>query len=95
MSASRRHGATGPVIFQGEYVTLSYTDLEASGDNPPDADFSSWYAGVAWCITGERPVLSQGVVKPIYPNNFFNPQAGTWGALCLAARSDHFHGDEN
>ena len=87
--------AVGPVIFQGEYFTLTYTGLEASGDNPPDADFSSWYASAMWCITGERPVLSHGVLKPIYPNNFFNPQEGTWGAFCLAARIDHFNGDEN
>jgi phosphate-selective porin OprO/OprP len=87
--------AVGPVLFQGEYVTLSYTDLEAAGDNPPDADFSSWYASAMWCITGERPVLSKGVVKPIYPDHFFNPEEGTWGAFCLAARIDHFSGDEN
>lgn len=87
--------AVGPVIFQGEYFALSYTDLEASGDNPADADFSSWYASAMWCITGERPVFSKGVVKPIYPDRFFDPENGTWGALCLAARIEHFNGDEN
>ena len=71
------------------------TDLETSGDNPPDADFSSWYASAMWCITGERPFLSKGVVKPIYPNHFFNPEEGTWGAFCLAARINHFSSDEN
>lgn len=85
----------GPVIFQGEYFKLVYTDLVASGENPDDAEFSSWYASAMWCVTGERPVLSKGVVKPIYPNRFFNPQEGTWGALCLAARVDHFNGDKN
>ena len=85
----------GPVIFQGEYFKLVYAELEASGDNPSDAEFSSWYASAMWCITGERPILSKGVVKPIYPNRFFNPQEGTWGAFCLAARMDHFKGDEN
>ena len=87
--------AVGPVIFQGEYVTMTYTDLRTAGDNPPDADFSSWTAGAMWCLTGERPVLSKGILKPIYPDNFFNPQEGTWGAFCLAARIDHFSGDEN
>ena len=75
--------------------TLTYTDLETSGDNPPDADFSSWYASAMWCITGESPILSKGIVKPIYPDHFFDPQEGTWGAFCLAARIDHFSGDEN
>ncbi len=87
--------AIGPVLIQGEYFTLTYADLEATGDNPVDADFSSWYAGVMWCVTGEKPILSKGVVEPIYPNHFFNPQEGTWGALCLAARVEHFSGDEN
>ncbi|MBC2743844.1 MAG: hypothetical protein HGJ93_12555 [Desulfosarcina sp.] len=87
--------AVGPVIFQGEYFTLTYTDLETAGDNPADADLASWYASAMWCITGEKPILSKGIVKPIYPNNFFNPQEGTWGALCLAARVEHFSGDEN
>jgi phosphate-selective porin OprO/OprP len=85
----------GPVIFQGEYLSLSYTDLATSGNNPPDADFSSWYASASWWLTGERPVLSKGVVKPIYPDRFFNPQQGTWGAFGLAARYNRFRGDEN
>lgn len=87
--------AVGPVLFQGEYFTLSFSDLEAAGDNPADADFSSWYASAMWCITGEQPILSKGVVKPIYPDHFFNPQEDTWGALCLAARYEHFSGDKN
>jgi phosphate-selective porin OprO/OprP len=85
----------GPLLFQGEYMTLRYTDLESSNDNPPDPKFVSWYASVVWCLTGERPVLSKGVVKPIYPDRFFNPELGTWGAICLAARIEHFEGDEN
>ena len=85
----------GPVMFQGEYLSLSYTDLTTSGDSPPDADFSSWYASAVWWVTGERPVLSKGVVKPIYPDRFFNPQEGTWGALGLAIRYNRFRGDED
>ena len=86
--------AVGPLLFQGEYFSLTYTDMEAAGDNPKDADFSSWYASAMWCLTGERPLLSKGVVKPIYPDRFFNPREGTWGALCLAARVEHFKGDD-
>ncbi len=87
--------AVGPVLFQGEFITLTYSGLAAAGDNPDDAEFSSWYASAMWCVTGERPILSKGVVKPIYPRRFFNPGEGTWGALCIAARIDHFDGDEN
>jgi phosphate-selective porin len=87
--------AVGPVLFQGEYFSLTYSDLEASGDHPADAEFSTWYASSMWCLTGEHPILSKGVVKPVYPNHFFNPEAGTWGAFCLAARIEHFDGDEN
>jgi phosphate-selective porin OprO/OprP len=86
--------AVGPFLFQGEYFSLTYTDMEAAGENPKDAEFSSWYASAMWCITGERPILSKGVVKPIHPDRFFNPEEGTWGALCLAARINHFEGDE-
>lgn len=86
--------AVGPLLIQGEYFSLKYSDLESSGDNPSDADFSSWYASVIWCITGEKPMLSKGIVQPIYPNRFFNPKDGNWGALCLAARIDHFSGVE-
>ncbi|MCG6908816.1 MAG: OprO/OprP family phosphate-selective porin [Deltaproteobacteria bacterium] len=85
--------ALGPLIFQGEYVRLLYTDLEASGENPEDASLLTWYASAMWCLTGERPLLSGGRVKPIYPLRFFNPAEGTWGALCLAARYEHFSGD--
>jgi phosphate-selective porin OprO/OprP len=85
--------AVGPLIFQGEYIRLRYTDLEAVGENPDDAIFSSWYASAMWCLTGETPLLSGGRVKPIYPNRFFNPREGTWGALCLAVRREHFSGD--
>ncbi len=85
--------AVGPLIFQGEYIHLRYSDLEAAGENPEDADFSSWYASTTWFLTGETPLLSGGRVKPIYPNRFFNPREGTWGALGLAVRKEHFSGD--
>lgn len=87
--------ALGPLILQSEYFAFTYTDLETSGDNPSDADFSSWYASAMWCLSGERPILYKGIVQPIYPDRFFNPQEGTWGAFCLAARFEHFSGDKD
>ena len=85
--------AVGPLIFQGEYIHLRYTDMVTSGENPEDANFSSWYASAMWFLTGETPLLSGGRVKAIYPNRFFNPREGTWGALGLAVRREHFSGD--
>ena len=85
--------AVGPLLFQGEYIKLIYTDLVASGENPDDANFSSWYASATWFLTGETPLLSGGRVKPIYPKRFFNPREDTWGALGLAVRREHFSGD--
>lgn len=86
--------AIGPVIFQGEYFSLLYSDIVASGANPADASFSDWYLSAMWCLTGEKPILSKGILMPIFPDAFFNPEANTWGAVFLAARYDHFNGDE-
>jgi phosphate-selective porin OprO/OprP len=86
--------AFGPFLVQGEYMRLKYKGLTPAGKSPRDAEFSSWYASIAYCLTGEHQVLTGGRVKPIYPQRFFNPSEGTFGALCLAARVDHFSGDE-
>jgi phosphate-selective porin OprO/OprP len=87
--------AVGPVLLQGEYFRLRYTDLQSAGNNPPDAEFSSWYASAMWCLTGEKALLSKGRVMPLYPDRFFNPDEGTWGALCLAGRVEQFNGDKD
>jgi len=84
----------GPFALMGEYTYLRYTDIDTSEITPTDADFSSWYASAAWCVTGEDFSLAGGVVNPLYPRQFFNPQEGTYGALCLAARYEHFTGDK-
>lgn len=85
--------ALGPLLLQGEYVLFKYTGLKPSGDPRMDATFSAWYAAAAVCLTGEQQILRRGVVKPVYPGAFFNPDAGTYGAVCLAARLEHFDGD--
>ncbi|MFZ5572513.1 MAG: OprO/OprP family phosphate-selective porin [Thermodesulfobacteriota bacterium] len=81
--------------LQGEYMTLSYRDLKPAGNPPRDASFSAWYGSLLWCLTGEQPVFSEGVLQPIYPNTNFNPDEHTYGAFLLAARYDHFSGDKN
>ncbi len=85
----------GPFALAAEYAHLKYTDLKPSGHNHLDADFTSWYVSLAWCITGEPIFVSRGSVKPVYPNRFFNPTEKTYGAFCVATRLEHFEGDEN
>jgi len=86
--------AVGPFLFCGEYTQMVFSDLASAGNNPSDAEVSAWYASVVWHLTGERSILSAGRITPLYPHRFFNPQEGTWGALSLAARLEHFSGDE-
>lgn len=87
--------AWGPLAVTGEYVKLTYKDLKPAGRPAQDADFSTWYASIIYSLTGEEMVLSNGVMKPLYPSRNFNPSEGTFGALCLALRFEHFTGDED
>jgi phosphate-selective porin OprO and OprP len=84
----------GPIAVTGEYFYLKYKDLKTAEKAPADADFSSWYGSLAWCVTGEDFSLAGGVMNPIYPAKFFNPDEGAYGALILATRFDHFKGDK-
>jgi len=78
-----------------EYLRLKYSDLETAERSPADADFSSWYVSMAYCLTGEDFSLAGGVVNPISPARFFNPEEKTYGALVLATRYEHFSGDKD
>lgn len=79
----------------GEYVRLQYADLKPSGGRARDADFSSAYVSLFYSITGEPFVVSQGVLKPFYPETFFNPAEGQLGAFVAGARWERFDGDED
>ncbi len=81
------------IAAMGEYIHLQYTDLTPSGGMPRDAEFSSAYVSLLYCLTGEQFVLSRGVMKPFYPDNFFNPTEKTWGAFVIGVRGEHFEGD--
>lgn len=85
----------GPVALAGEAVHLRYTGLKPAGERAQDAEFSAGYLSAMWALTGEAFILSRGALQPLYPHQFFDPEAGTWGALVLAARVDHFEGDED
>ncbi len=83
----------GPIALAGEAIHLRFTGLEPAGESARDANFSAGYLSAMWAFTGEAFILSQGVVQPLYPHRFFNPEAGTWGAFVLAARYARFQGD--
>jgi phosphate-selective porin OprO/OprP len=87
--------ALGPFLLQAEGLYLKYSRLKPSGGPAMDAEFAAAYASISYCLTGENQRLYGGVVKPVYPKNFFDPDIGTWGALCLSARLEHFEGDED
>ena len=84
----------GPVLLATEYVSLSYADLKVAGQPNRDAQFSAAYASAAWCLTGEHFLLFRGALQALYPDRYFNPELGTWGALAVAVRYDHFEGDK-
>jgi phosphate-selective porin OprO/OprP len=85
----------GPLALGGEAVHLRYTGLKPAGQPARDAEFSAGYLSAMWALTGEPFILSRGVLQPLYPHRFFDPDGGTWGAFVLAARVDHFEGDED
>jgi len=86
---------TGPFAMTGEYILLKYSDLEIATRDPEDADFSAWYVSAACCMTGEDFSLAQGVINPVHPNRFYDPEEGTFGAVIVAVRYDHFSGDKD
>jgi phosphate-selective porin len=51
----------------GEYMSLKYSGLTTATIQPRDADFSSWYISMSYCLTGENFSLAGGVVNPINP----------------------------
>ncbi len=87
--------AIGPVAFIGEYIQFKYNDLEPAGEPAQDTNLGSWYISALYFLTGEKVLLSEGKIKPVYPNRFFNPEEKTWGAICLAARYEQFTGDKD
>jgi phosphate-selective porin OprO and OprP len=87
--------AYGPFALTGEYMHLKYTGLETATHPKSDADFSDWYLSAAVCLTGEGLSLAGGVVNPILPKEYYDPEGHTKGAFLLALRTDHFKGDKN
>lgn len=82
-------------FIQGEYIRLTYSSLKPVSGPEKDADFFSWYVSALWMLTGEQPTLSQGTLNPIRPDKPFDLSTGDMGAVGIAARFDHFKGDED
>ncbi|MDR3554328.1 MAG: porin [Syntrophobacteraceae bacterium] len=94
----------GPFSVQGEYFTAFLSDATMYGYTtnakgktvwtPQSAtsspDLSGYYVMASYFITGEHRVYDPkyGVFARPVPACNFNPCAGTWGALELAARYD-------
>ncbi len=85
----------GPMLFQAEGTYLQFTGLKPVSESEMDAEFLATYASATWCLTGEHHVLYRGKIEPLYPKAFFQPELGTFGAVCLSARVEHFQGDED
>jgi len=81
------------LAIQSEYIALTLTGLKPAGVPANDANLSSWYVSALYFPTGETPKFQSGTLQPVKPIREFNPETGAFGALGIAARYDHFHGD--
>ena len=82
----------GPLLLSGEYFQLNFKDITTSADQF-DAKLDDYYVSLLWMITGENPVILNGILQPIQPNqSIWN---GGWGGLGLAMRYDVFEADES
>ena len=82
----------GPLLLSGEYFQLNFKDITTSADRF-DAKLEDYYISLLWMLTGERPMLQNGIMQPIRPDqSIWN---GGWGGLGLAARYDVFEADDS
>jgi phosphate-selective porin OprO and OprP len=84
-----------PLLFQAEYVHLTYTSLKPAGGPSKDAVFSTWYVSAIYWLTGESTEFDISTPLPVKPLHPFNPGNSCFGAFGLAARFDHFNGDDD
>jgi phosphate-selective porin OprO/OprP len=74
--------------LEGEYFNYNLDRRLAAGSTLSDPKFKGWYVEGTWVLTGEARVYNPGESRIDAPklNYNFNPSAGTWGAIELAAR---------
>jgi phosphate-selective porin len=78
--------------LSGEYYQLNFNDVTTSADQF-DVKLEDYYISLLWMLTGERPMLQNGILQPIRPDqNIWN---GGLGGLGLALRYDVFEADES
>lgn len=77
----------GPFSVQGEYGRL----MLKRDAGQVDLDFDGFYAFGSWVLTGEQRSVKNGVVDRLKPLANFDPRAGKWGAVELAARYDQLN----
>jgi len=81
----------GPFAVAGESIYVLYQDITTSADQF-DFELEDNYASLLWMVTGEKPVLQNGVFQPIKPKR--SVWEGGWGAIGLAFRYDSFEADQ-
>jgi len=84
--------AYGPLLLSGEYFQLDFKDITTSADTF-DVELDDYYLSLLWMVTGEEPVLRNGILQPIQPTKSI--WQGGWGGLGLAVRYDVFEADDS
>lgn len=82
----------GPLLLKSEYYQLKFKDITTSS-NRFDVELVDYYVSLLWMITGENPVIMNGLLQPITPRQSL--RRGGWGGLGLALRYDAFEADES
>jgi phosphate-selective porin OprO/OprP len=82
----------GPLFLSGEYYQLNFKDVMTSADQF-DVKLDDYYISLLWMLSGEEPVIRNGILQPIRPVRSI--WEGGWGGLGLAIRYDVFEADES
>jgi phosphate-selective porin OprO/OprP len=75
-------------LVESEYFKFNIDRRNTTATVLGDPDFDGWYVQGSWVLTGEPRLYDPGDARfnAPKPNFNFNPSAGTWGALEIAAR---------
>ncbi|MEO8114120.1 MAG: porin, partial [Phenylobacterium sp.] len=75
-------------LIESEYFQYKIDRRLTGTTTPADPKFNGWYVQGVWVLTGETRPYNPAEARFDAPrmNYNFNPAAGTWGALELAAR---------
>ena len=82
----------GPLLLSGEYFQLNFKDVVTSEDCF-DVKLEDYYVSLLWMLTGEEPVIRNGILQPIQPRKSIWEDG--WGGLGLALRYAVFDADNS